>query len=56
MLMSEEMKMIRALNDTIRELRDELKARHSEIEALTIDVKVLEDELARLRKMDVTQR
>lgn len=56
MLMSDEQKMIRALNATINELRGQLRERQSEIEALTIDVKMLDDELQRLRKMDVTQR
>ena len=56
MLMSEEMKMIKALNRTISELRDELKQKQSEIEALTIDVKVLQDEVERSRRQAVDQR
>lgn len=55
-LMSDEQKMIRALNNTVNELRGQLRERQSEIEALTIDIKVLEDELVRFRRMDVTQR
>jgi uncharacterized coiled-coil protein SlyX len=56
MLMSEEMKMIKALNRTINELRDELQQKQREIEALTIDVKVLQDEVARSHKQRVDQR
>lgn len=56
MLTSEYERMLKALNKTVNELRGELRERESEIEALTIDVKILQDEIQRLRKLDPAQR